>query len=78
MSISRPFPKAIIQLEVAVSEAEKFIRQMSVQGYEVVAEKGKLGDVHDYHFKLDGKTHIGYAVTIDYDSGRAWVGIRPE
>jgi hypothetical protein len=72
MNTSRAFPKSMIQLSV------KFIRQMSVQGYEVGAEKGKLGDVHDYHFKINGKTSLAYAVTIDYDSGQAWVGVRPE
>jgi hypothetical protein len=70
--------KSTIQLSVAIPEAEKFIRQMSVQGYEVGAEKGKLGDIHDYHFKINGKTSLSYAVTIDYDAGQAWVGVRPE
>lgn len=78
MNTPVPFPKGTIQLNVAIPEAEKFIRQMAVQGYEVGAEKGKLGDVHDYHFKLNGRIHIGYAVTIDYDSKQAWVGVRPE
>lgn len=73
-----PTMKSTIQLSVDPAEAEKFIRQMSMQGYEVGAEKGKYGDVHDYHFKLDGKTSISYAVTIDYDNNQAWVGIRPE
>jgi hypothetical protein len=73
-----PMMKSMIQLSVEPSEAEKFIRQMATQGYEVGTETWKLGNGHDYHFKINGKTTIAYAVTIDYGSGKAWVGIRPE
>lgn len=70
--------KSMIQIRVATSEAEKFVRQMSVQGYEVGTARRQFGDVHDYHFKLDGQTSIAHAVTIDYDNDQAWVGVRPE
>jgi hypothetical protein len=69
--------KHTIQLNVAIPEAEKFVRQMAMQGYEVGTEKAKYGDKHDYHFKLDGETSILYSVTIDYENDQAWVGVRP-
>jgi hypothetical protein len=68
----------MIQLSVPVEEAEKFVRQMSTLGYEVDTEQRGRGDVHDYNFKLDGRMHAGYAVTIDYDKRNARIGIRPE
>jgi hypothetical protein len=68
----------MIQISVAPSEAEKFIREMSVQGYEVNAEKRGSGDAYDYEFVLNGWVHDQYAVTIDNDAKTASIGIRPE
>lgn len=70
--------KTMIQLSVSPSEAEKFIREMSVQGYEVNAEKRDSGDAYDYEFVLDGWVQDQYAVTIDNDAKTASVSIRPE
>lgn len=70
--------KATIQIGVEITEAEKFVRQMETQGYEVGREQSKIGHKTDIHFKLDGKTHLHYAVTIDHDGERAWIGIRPQ
>jgi hypothetical protein len=70
--------KLMIQTKVEPAEAEKFVRQMSAQGYEAAVEKCSSDDREDYHFILNGQVHIGYAVTIFRDSGEAWIGIRPE
>lgn len=63
--------KHTIQIKTTVSEAEKFIRQLSAQGY-TAHRKGA-----DVHFTDDatGMTTIRYSVTIFEDD--AFIGVRP-
>lgn len=67
--------KMMIQIETTVYEAEKFIRQLSYQGYTA----HRAGDDYrtDVHFTDDdtGVTTIRYAVTIIENT--AFIGVRP-
>lgn len=63
--------KLMIQIKTTVNEAEKFIRQLSTQGY-TAHRKGS-----DVHFTDNdtGMTSIRYSVTIFGDE--AFIGVRP-
>jgi len=63
--------KSTIQIKTTVDEAEKFIRQLSAQGYTA----HRVGD--NVHFTDDatGMTTIRYSVSL-FDDG-AFIGIRP-
>lgn len=63
--------KLMIQIETSVEEGEKFIRQLTTQGYTA----HRVGS--DVHFtdNITGVTCIRYAVTIFEDT--AFIGIRP-
>jgi hypothetical protein len=69
--------KTVIKLKMPVSEVERFIREMSMQGYDVVTTT-EAADIHGYEFELDGWTRDQYAAGINYRTDDAWVGIRPE
>ena len=63
--------KLMIQIKTTIEEAEKFIRQLSTQGY----TDHRVCD--DVHFTDDdtGMTSIRYAVSFVGDE--AYIGVRP-
>lgn len=63
--------KMMIQIETTVKEAEKFIRQLSTQGYTPVSE----GDHTHFIDDATGMTSIRYSVSIFEDT--AFIGVRP-
>ena len=71
--------KNMITLIVPVSTAEDFIRQMSVNGYDVATRTdGEDDHSTDYEFFLNGRISDKYAANIDYLNDQALIYVRPE
>jgi hypothetical protein len=67
--------KLMIQIKTTHEEAEKFIRQITKQGYEAHREEDAYrGSVY---FTVDGEVTIDYEVGF-FDEDVAYIGVRPQ
>lgn len=67
--------KLMIQIKTTHNEAEKFIRQLTSQGYKAHREVTVHHD--SVYFTVDGEVTIDYEVGF-FDEDVAYIGVRPQ
>jgi hypothetical protein len=67
--------KLMIQIQTTHKEAEKFIRQLTTQGYIAIRNVDVYSD--SVHFTVDGEVTIDYEVNF-FDDDLAYIGVRPK
>lgn len=65
----------MIWIDVTVTAAEEFVRQMAIQGYDATDVGGGMTK---FEFSLNGRVNDKYAAYISYPRAYAKIGIRPD